>query len=263
MRIEAAAHDYQSLGQLGEMRIERDGERDVGQGSGGVYGYLMRVGADLPDQEMCRVLGDGFGVRLTLSQRRSIPGAERCCRCRRLDQSGHRGQRAQFLAPGTQPRDLADQRCHEARLLLRPDQRKHRAERDGYIGAADQLQHPQRVARLVIPPRIAGHDRDPENINVRRLQQCHHRHDVRPARSGGVLIDDDHALLRECGRGRRQGEEYQHKTAGESAALSPGASVAHGLSKKSDRTGLCARISSGVSPMSSCGNTSHLSVSRT
>ena len=158
------------------------------------------MGANLPDQKMCRVFGDGLGMRLALEQWRSIPGAERRCRCRRLDQSGHRRQRAQFLAPGTQPGDFPDQRRHEAGLLLRPDQRKHSPERDRHVGTSDQLQHPQCVPRLVIPPRIAGHDRDAENIDLRRLQQGHHRHDVRPSRSGSVLVDDDHALL--CERGR-------------------------------------------------------------
>jgi len=57
----------------------------------------------------------------------------------------------------------ADQRCHEARLLLRPDQWKHGPERDGNVGPAEQLQQPKCMSCLVIAPSVACHDGDPEN----------------------------------------------------------------------------------------------------
>ncbi len=263
VRIEASPHDDETLRQLGEMRVERHGKRNIGQGPRRVNGHLVGMGMDLPNQKMRRVLGDGFGVRLALGERRSLPGTERCCRCRRLDQSGRRGQRIQELAPGTQPGHLADQRCHQARLLLRSNEGKHRAERHRHVGSTEQLQQPQSVARLVVPPGITGHDRDSENIDLRRLEQCHHRHDVGSSGAGRILIDDDHALLREGGGAGSERDENQQTDFTERAAHAARERAVHGFSKKLGPTGLCSRISSGVNPISSCGKTSHLSVSRT
>ena len=91
MRIEAAAHDDQSLRQFGEMRVERNGEGDIGQRPRGIYGHLVRVGVHLPYHEMRRVFGDRLGVRRALEHRWSFPGSERRCRSGRLDQPGRRG----------------------------------------------------------------------------------------------------------------------------------------------------------------------------
>ena len=166
MWIQAPAHDRESLAQFREMRVNRDGEGDISQRTGGINGDLMRVCVDLADHEMRCVFGDGFGMRFALMQWRRIPGpgGAPVPAGRPVPASP---ERAQSLSPGTQPRDLSDQRRHQARLLLRTQQRENRAERHGHVGAADQLEHPQRMAGLVIPPGIAGHDRDPEHVDPR------------------------------------------------------------------------------------------------
>ena len=60
--IEAAAHDDDALGELGELRIGADGEGDVGHGSGGEDGDLMRMGVDLADEEMDGVFASSLAA---------------------------------------------------------------------------------------------------------------------------------------------------------------------------------------------------------
>ena len=174
------------------MRIDRHREGDVGERTQGEDGHLMRMRMDLADQEMHAVLRDRRNVRRTLRQRRHVPRT----RQRRLRRP------REPLTPGAAPRHLTHEGYLETRLLLRADQGKHRAQGHRHVGGADQFEHAQRVLRLVVAPGVAGDHGDAENLHVRGLQQHHHGHLIRAARSRTILIDEHQAFGRQ---GRRAG----------------------------------------------------------
>jgi hypothetical protein len=60
LRIQAAAHHHDALGQRGKLRIDGDGERNVGQRSGGVDRHLVRMRVHLADEEVRGVFVDGL-----------------------------------------------------------------------------------------------------------------------------------------------------------------------------------------------------------
>ena len=123
--------------ELREVRIERDGECNVGERPGRVDRDLVRVGMDLPDEKVRSVFGDRLRVRLTLGERGRIEGTKRHGGRGGLDQSGRRSaQCAQALAPGVQPGDVPNHRGYQTRLLLGAHERKHGSEGDGRIAAA-------------------------------------------------------------------------------------------------------------------------------
>ena len=63
--VEAAAHDDDALRELGEVRIDCDGERDVGERAAGVDADLVRVRVHLADEEVCGTSSSsGLVVRL-------------------------------------------------------------------------------------------------------------------------------------------------------------------------------------------------------
>ena len=66
LRVEAAAHDDDALGELGEVGIDGEGERDVGERAGGVDGDLVRVRVDLADEEVGGVFVERLGGGLRL-----------------------------------------------------------------------------------------------------------------------------------------------------------------------------------------------------
>ena len=52
LRAEAAAHDDDTLRHLGEVRIDRNGERNICERAGGVDRYLMRMRVDLANEKV-------------------------------------------------------------------------------------------------------------------------------------------------------------------------------------------------------------------
>ncbi len=205
LRVEAAAHDDDALSELGEVRIDRDGERDIGERASGKDGDLMRVGVHLADEEVGGVFVDRLGVGRALGHRRhevGVVGVRR--RDGRIgDDGGHhcsvsgRGEGGRALSPGAEPADFAVEGGLEARLLLVADEREDGAGHDRDIGAADHLEHAEGVLHFFIAPCVAGDHGDAEHVDVGRLQEDHHRHLVRAAGAGAVLIDENEALLRD------------------------------------------------------------------
>jgi len=83
-RARASAHKDQAFGQLGKMRIDPVGERQVRQGAALVDRHFMRIFVDHADQEVSGVLIGRPGSGLPFRQRRNyvmfvspaiIPGA--------------------------------------------------------------------------------------------------------------------------------------------------------------------------------------------
>ena len=203
LRIEAAAHEHNAFGERGKLRIDGDGQRDVGQRPGGVDRHLVRMRAHLADEEVRGVFVDRLDGGHALGHGRNLVRPMRLERGRRGSGRGLR-QHVWTAAPGAQPGHFAVERRLQARLLLGADQRKHCASRHGHVGVAGELQHAQGVQSFFVAPRVAGHHGDAQDLHVGRLQQRQHRHLVRAAGAGAVLIDEDEALLRGKQRGAAQ-----------------------------------------------------------
>ena len=202
-RVQAATHDDDTLRQLGEVRIDRQRERDIRQRTGGVNRHLMRVRANLTDQEVRGVFVERLRVRRALRQRNRVPRAMNIRAVGRHTDDTIRSlhQVRRPLAPGTKPCDPAIQLRGQPRLFLRADERKYRARNHRHVRAADQFEHPQRVLHFFVAPGISCDDGNAQHLRLGRLQQHHHGHLIRAAGTGAVLIDQDHALLR-AGRSR-------------------------------------------------------------
>jgi hypothetical protein len=50
------------------------------------------------------------------------------------------------------------------------------------------------VRNFIFEPGVTGHNRDAEDLRLRRLNQQQHRLLIRSCRAGGVLIDDEFSL---------------------------------------------------------------------
>ena len=202
LRIEAAAHNQDAFSQRRELRIDRDSQRNVCQRPGGVNRNLMRMRAHLTDEKVSRVFIEWLRGRQTLGHGWNFEGPVRL----RFHSTGRRCHKP---SPCAQPRDFAVERCLHACLLLVADQRKNSATNDGNIGVPGQLQHAQRVQRLFVAPRIAGHHGDSEHLHVWRLKQRKHCHLIGAAGTSAILIDQDQALL--SGAHRDAGQKQKRK----------------------------------------------------
>ena len=67
-----AAHEHQFLGEAGEIRVEPDGERDVGHRAAFEDRDLMRIFVDLLDHEIGGPLGRGLRAGLAFVEGRDL-----------------------------------------------------------------------------------------------------------------------------------------------------------------------------------------------
>ena len=217
LRVQAAAHDDDAPRALGEVRVDGDREGDVGERPRGVHRDLVGVGMHLADQEMRRILRNRGGMRFPLEERRGVPGP------REGSGSALPARQGELLAPRPEPGHTAHQRPRQAGFLFGSHQGKHRSQRNRHVAAADQFQHAQGVPRLIIAPGVSRDHGDAEHLDLRGLQQHHHRHLVRTTRAGAVLIDQHQALAGRVGGGRRHHARGQcHRRKGEKLARSQG-----------------------------------------
>ncbi len=181
--------------ELGEVGIDGEGERDVGERASGVDRDLMGVRVDLADEEVGGVFVEGFDGGVTLFKRWKHEGVVV-------------GLRAGFLgevSPGTVPGEAADGGGVVHGLGLRAEEREDGAGDDGDVGAVDELEHAERVLDFFGLPGVAADHGDAEDADLRGLEQDHHGHLVGAAGAGAVLVDENEARgLR--GRGRAQDE---------------------------------------------------------
>src|SRR5579863_486126 len=97
--------------------------------------------------------------------------------------------------PSTEPHVGAKTLLPKLGIRFGPNQRILRAGQHWYIGSADQFKHAKGVRQLLFQPHISGNDRDPEDLRLRRLDQQEHRLLVTACWTGGILINNDLALL--------------------------------------------------------------------
>ena len=136
----------------------------------------MRV--HLTNEKVRRVFIDGLQLWRAFGERRHI---ERSVRLRyflhhRRVAIGRLHHAADRATPRAQPHHVTHQRLLQSGFLLRAHQRKRCAHGDRNVTVPGQLQHAQRVLRLLIAPGVAGHHGDAEHLDLRRLQQRQHGH---------------------------------------------------------------------------------------
>src|SRR5579875_1562055 len=71
LRRQASSHDDDALRQFGEVRIDRERQSDVGQGTGSIKGDLVRVRVYLPYQKVRSIFLQRCYTRRTLLQGRN------------------------------------------------------------------------------------------------------------------------------------------------------------------------------------------------
>ncbi len=154
--VEAAAHDDDALGEFGEVGIDGDGERDVGERAGGVDSDLVRMGVDLPDEEVGGVLVEGFSGGLALVLLRDDIGAVVGLA------AGAFGDISPSPVPG---------RCSVEGLIdfgfgLGADEGKDGSGDNGDIGPVDKFKHAEGVVHLFGLPGVAADHGDSEHLRL-------------------------------------------------------------------------------------------------
>ena len=138
LRIQASAHEHQFLRQGSELRVQRNGQRQVGHGAALVNRHFVRIFVHHPHQEMRRVFIGWLGGWRPFRQRRHhewfVPPA---------------------LVPGALIRHLAVALLPQSCLLAGAHQRERRAFHNRDIRAAHDLEQPQRVRHFLIAPLVA------------------------------------------------------------------------------------------------------------
>src|SRR5580700_5498036 len=178
--INAAAHDDQLLRELGEVRVQSDGQGEVGHGSGSVDGDFVGELMNHPDHEMRSVF------------RRSLAGGSTFGHRWNFVRTVH-GVMAREI-PGALVDDLAVKRFPLSDVLLGIDERKNGARNHRNVRAANDFEQTQGVLYFLVPPGVAGEYGDAKNIGLRRIDQSEDGLHVRSTGSGAVLINDHFAF---------------------------------------------------------------------
>lgn len=180
LRIDAAAHDDELLGEFGEVRVDCDGEREIGERASGVDGDLMRVEMNHADHEVRCVFGGGCGVRRAFDERGNFEGAVEF-----------------FAASSPVPSALVDDFAVE-RFPVRDElrgivEREDGAGDDGNVGASDDFEHAESVGDFFVAPAVSGDDGDAEDLGLRGLDEGEDGLLVGGGGAAGVLVNDDFA----------------------------------------------------------------------
>ena len=96
--------------------------------------------------------------------------------------------------PGALEAELSPLLFPDFRFRFRVDQRILGAGDDGDVGTLRDFDRAQRALRFFLHPLVTGDERDPEDVDIRRLQEQQDRLHIRRRRPPSVLIDDDLAL---------------------------------------------------------------------
>jgi hypothetical protein len=197
LRGEAAAHDEDALGELGEVGVDGEGKGDVGERAGGEDGDLVGVGVDLADEEVGGVFVEGLGGGRAL-----YLGGKIVWTVIGLG-AGFGGQ----VPPGAVPGEGAGEGLLEVGFLLGAEEGEDGSGNDGDIGAVDELKHAEGVLDLFGLPGVAADHGDAEDLHLGGLEEDHHGHLVGAGGTRAVLVDEDEPL----GDGG-QGEEQKKKS---------------------------------------------------
>src|SRR5487761_555962 len=156
LRIDAAAHNDEFLGEGGEMRVNGDGEGKVGERAAFVNCDLMRIAMDHADHEVRGVFVRGLGGWRAFDEGRNFVWA--------VSFAGR-------PVPGALIHDFAIERFPAGDEFLAVVEREDGAGDDGNVRAADDFEHAQGVGDFFVAPLVAGDDGDAEDVGLRRLNQ--------------------------------------------------------------------------------------------
>src|SRR5690348_5758591 len=142
LRVQASAHEHQLFCQLGKLRIECDGQRQVGHRPAGIDGYVVRIAPHHADKKMRRInlrsLGGWSALRQLGNHKRLVPPA---------------------LIPCPRVRHLAVALLPQLGVTPPAHQREHCARHHRNVGAANDLQQVEHVGDLFVAPLVAAYYR--------------------------------------------------------------------------------------------------------
>ena len=188
LRIQAASHEDQFLGQRGELGIQRNRQREVGHGGALIDGDFVRILVHHPHQEVRRVFVRGLGSRLPFRQR-----------------GHHKWLVPPALVPGARIGQLAVAFLPLKKLFASVHQGKRRAAHHGNIGAAHDLEQAERVRHFFVAPLVAAGHGDAQHFHLWRLDQQSQCLHVAAAGAGTIFVDNDFAArLAPSERARQQ-----------------------------------------------------------
>ncbi len=192
--IQAAAHEDEFLCEFGELRIDAQGEREVGHRAALVDGDLVRIFVHHANQKVRSVFGGRLRGGLAFFRRRDDEGIV-----------------IPAAVPGAGVTGFAVALLPELRLFARADKREDRAGNNGDVAAAHHFKKPQGVDNFFVAPLIAGDNGDAKNFNLRRLNERGKRLHVAAAGPGAVLVDDDLAASLSGGVGNGEDKSEKHR----------------------------------------------------
>ncbi len=162
------------------MRIQGDGQGEVGHGSGSINGDLVWIFMGHANHEVGGVFGGGLGRGSAIGHGGDFVGT--------MD----------GMAMGEIPcaliDDFAVERFPLGDVLLGTDERKDGAGNDRDIRAADDFHQAKGVLNFFVAPGVAGEHGDAEDIGFWRIYERENRLQIGAAGASGVLIDDDFAF---------------------------------------------------------------------
>src|SRR6185369_14330894 len=170
---DAPSHEDQLLCQLGELRIDRNGERQIGHRAALVDCHFMRELVYLAKQEVNCILVCGLGRGLTLGQ-----------------WWNHEGPVPPPLVPRARESYPAEPMLPDLGFFTTPHQGEHGPRHHRDILAAHNLEQAQRVRHFFVAPLISADHSNSEDFNLWRLNQQRERLHIAAAGPGAVLIDD-------------------------------------------------------------------------
>ncbi len=141
--------------QFGELRIDRDGQRQVGHGAAFVDRHLVGKLVHLANQEVSRVFVCGLGGGRTFRQgwddKGFVPPA---------------------IVPGAGKGHFAVTLLPELGFFAPAHQREDSSRHHRNIGAADDFEQAQGVRHFFVAPLVSADDRDAQHFNLRETESA-------------------------------------------------------------------------------------------
>ncbi len=179
------------------MRFQRNRQRQVGHGPGGVDGHFVRILLNHAHHESRGIFCRRFSRWRAFRHWRDVV------------RPVHRVPPREI--PRTLVHNFSIKRFPLRNIFFAVHQRKSGARHHRNIGAANNFKQAQGVLHFFIAPRITGQNRDSQNIRVRRIYQRQYGLHIRTARPGAILINDHFAFSLRIRSGiQTQCDHHQH-----------------------------------------------------
>ena len=202
----SAAHHDEFLGQRGDLGVELQRQRKIGQRAACPQHHFARILVHHLHDEFRRGAGSGLNVGRAFLHRRNDVGRV----VGLVVDGGAIG--FESVSPASLVFKLAVQGFPALGFFLGIEQGEFGALDHRDVGALGNLQHAQHVLRLFFHPLVAADRGDAENVKFVRLQENQNGLLVAGSGPAGVLVDDDFDFLGGGGDSRARAANEDCKT---------------------------------------------------